>query len=123
MTTKYDTFFSRAGEAMRESAIRKMGAVLAQSRDIISFAPGYPAEDSFAWEAFAEIASELLSGADGSVLQYGPTRGYRPLRDAIVSIMSERRITASVGRLVVTTRLAAGSGPDCAASCSILATS
>jgi 2-aminoadipate transaminase len=103
MTTRYEAFFSRAGEAMRESAIRKMGAVLAQSRDMISFAPGYPAEDSFAWDAFAEIARELLSGADGSVLQYGPTRGYKPLRDVIVSLMSERHIAASVGRLVVTT--------------------
>jgi 2-aminoadipate transaminase len=103
MTTKYETFFSRAGQSMRESAIRKMGAVLAQAHDMISFAPGYPAEDVFPWEAFAEIARELLSGNDGSVLQYGPTRGYKPLRDAIVTIMAERHITASVGRLVVTT--------------------
>ncbi|HKW03291.1 MAG TPA: PLP-dependent aminotransferase family protein [Vicinamibacterales bacterium] len=103
MTTKYEPFFSRAGHAMRESAIRKMGAVLAQAHDMISFAPGYPAEDVFPWEAFAEIARELLSGNDGSVLQYGPTRGYKPLRDAIVTLMAERHITASVGRLVVTT--------------------
>ena len=39
----YDAFFSRSAERMRESAIRKMGTVLAQGRDIISFAPGYPA--------------------------------------------------------------------------------
>lgn len=103
MTTNYETFFSRAGEAMRESAIRKMGAVLAQAHDMISFAPGYPAEDSFAWNAFAEIARELLSGEDGSVLQYGPTRGYKPLRDTIVSLMSDRHITASASRLIVTT--------------------
>jgi len=103
MTTKYEAFFSRAGEAMRESAIRKMGAVLAQAHDMISFAPGYPAEDSFAWTAFAEIARELLSGEDGSVLQYGPTRGYKPLRDTIASLMGERHITASASRLIVTT--------------------
>ena len=80
-----------------------MGAVLAQAHDMISFAPGYPAEDVFPWEAFAEIARELLTGNDGSVLQYGPTRGYQPLRDAIVELMGERGITARADRLVVTT--------------------
>ena len=64
--TQYEQFFSRAGQTMRESAIRKMGAVLAQARDMISFAPGYPAEDSFAWDAFADIARDLQSGDDGS---------------------------------------------------------
>ncbi|MFI5177027.1 MAG: PLP-dependent aminotransferase family protein [Vicinamibacterales bacterium] len=101
--TQYDTFFSRAGEAMRESAIRKMGAVLAQARDMISFAPGYPAEDVFPWEAFADIARELLSGADGSVLQYGPTRGYKPLREVILSMMRDRLGAAPGGSIVVTT--------------------
>jgi 2-aminoadipate transaminase len=101
--TQYETFFSRAGESMRESAIRKMGAVLAQSRDMISFAPGYPAEDAFPWEAFSDIAHELLSGADGSVLQYGPTRGYKPLREVIVAIMRDRHITTPGGSVVVTT--------------------
>jgi len=101
--TQYEPFFSRAGQTMRESAIRKMGAVLAQARDMISFAPGYPAEDAFAWEAFAEIARELLSGEDGSVLQYGPTRGYKPLRDFIAGLMQERHITAAASSVVVTT--------------------
>jgi 2-aminoadipate transaminase len=101
--TQYEQFFSRAGQTMRESAIRKMGAVLAQARDMISFAPGYPAEDTFAWEAFAEISRELLSGDDGSVLQYGPTRGYMPLRDVIAGLMHERHIAASASSVIVTT--------------------
>jgi 2-aminoadipate transaminase len=96
-------FLSRAGEGMRESAIRKMGMVLAQTRDIVSFAPGYPAEDAFPWEAFSAIARELLTGADGSVLQYGPTRGFPPLREAIVALMGERGITVPFERVIVTT--------------------
>jgi 2-aminoadipate transaminase len=101
--TTYDKFFSRSGDAMRESAIRQMGTVLAQARDMISFAPGYPAEDSFPWQAFSEIARELLTGADGSVLQYGPTRGYRPLRDVIVGLMRDRSVTVAAAQIVVTT--------------------
>lgn len=101
--TQYEQFFSRAGQTMRESAIRKMGAVLAQARDMISFAPGYPAEDTFAWDAFADISRDLLSGDDGSVLQYGPTRGYKPLRDFIAGLMQERHITAIASSVIVTT--------------------
>ena len=101
--TTYDRFFSRSGDAMRESAIRQMGTVLAQARDMVSFAPGYPAEDSFPWQAFSEVARELLTGADGSVLQYGPTRGYRPLRDVIVGLMRDRSVTVTAEQLVVTT--------------------
>jgi 2-aminoadipate transaminase len=99
----YDAFLSRAAENMKESAIRKMGTVLAQARDIISFAPGYPAPQIFAWADFQEIARELLSGADGSVLQYGPTRGYRPLLETIAEIMAGRNVRTTPERLLVTT--------------------
>ena len=78
--TNYDSFLSRASGHLKQSAIRQMGMVLAGAKDIVSFAPGYPAEDVFPWEAFRAIAQELLGGADGSVLQYGPTHGYGPLR-------------------------------------------
>jgi 2-aminoadipate transaminase len=99
----YDAFLSRAAEQMKESAIRKMGGVLAQGRDIVSFAPGYPAPQTFAWADFQEIARELLTGADSSVLQYGPTRGYRPLLEAISGIMAQRGVNTPVERLLVTT--------------------
>ena len=76
--TRHDQFFSRAAEQMKESAIRRMGSVMAGSRDIVSFAPGYPAPETFPWTDFRDIAADLLGGKDPGVLQYGPTRGYRP---------------------------------------------
>ena len=94
--TTHDQFFSRAAERMQQSAIRKMGSVMASGRDIISFAPGYPAPDTFAWRDFQAIAAELFGSQDGSVLQYGPTRGYRPLLDVILGIQQRRGITAAV---------------------------
>jgi 2-aminoadipate transaminase len=99
----YDAFLSGAGEQMQGSAIRKMGVVLAQNRDIISFAPGYPAPETFPWADFQEIARELLSGADGTVLQYGPTRGYHPLLEQLVAIMKSRGVTSAIDRLLITT--------------------
>ncbi len=99
----HDHFFSQNATAMRESAIRQMGTVLAQSTGMISFAPGYPAEDAFPWAEFRAIAAELLTGADGSVLQYGPTRGFPPLREVNLDIMRSRGITSTAEQLVVTT--------------------
>ena len=99
----YDDFLSSAAAEMQESAIRRMGTVLAQSREIISFAPGYPAPETFPWEEFAAITRELLQGTDGSTLQYGPTRGYKPLLDAIAGIMQSRGARTSGDRLLVTT--------------------
>ena len=99
----YDEFFSRAAERMKESAIRKMGTVLAQSQNIISFAPGYPAPETFPWAEFTEITQALLGGSDGSVLQYGPTRGHKPLLDVIAGIMAARDVRTSPERLLITT--------------------
>ena len=101
--TNYENFLSRAALGMRESAIRKMGTVLAQARDIISFAPGYPDPATFAWDEFRAITSELLSGADGTVLQYGPTRGHKPLLGAITEILTARGISSAAEHLLVTT--------------------
>jgi 2-aminoadipate transaminase len=98
----YDAFLSRAAGRMQESAIRKMGTVLADTREMVSFAPGYPAPEAFPWTEFGEIASELLRG-DGTVLQYGATRGYRPLLDSILEIMADRGVALSREQILVTT--------------------
>jgi 2-aminoadipate transaminase len=103
MTTNHQQFLSIAAEGMRESAIRRTGAVLASGRDIISFAPGYPAPDTFPWNELGEIAAELLGGRETGVLQYGPTRGYRPLLETIASMMEQRGIATKLEDLLVTT--------------------
>jgi 2-aminoadipate transaminase len=99
----YEGFFSRAAGHMRASAIRKMGGVAAQGRDIVSFAPGFPAPETFAWPEFQEIARELLSGRDAAVLQYGPTRGFGPLLEQVAGVMDRRGVPTSMDRLMVTT--------------------
>lgn len=101
--TNYEQFFSEAGRALRESAIRKMGTVLAASREVISFAPGYPAQESFAWEAFRGIADDLLTRQSRDLLQYGPTRGYRPLVETIIGLQKARGITSTADEIIVTT--------------------
>jgi 2-aminoadipate transaminase len=99
----YDAFLSRAASGMKESAIRRMGAVVARNGDVISFAPGYPSAETFPYQDFQEIARELLSGSDEQVLQYGPTRGFRPLVDLVAGIMAHRGAPTTTERLLITT--------------------
>lgn len=99
----YDDFLSRAAAGMQESAIRRMGSILAQNRDLISFAPGYPAPETFPWADFSEITRELLNGSHASALQYGATRGFRPLLEMIAGIMQTRGVAPAMERLLVTT--------------------
>jgi 2-aminoadipate transaminase len=99
----YDSLVSRAGVALQSSAIRQMGTVAAQRPDVISFAPGYPSPSTFAWQDYREIAADVLSSADPGALQYGPTRGFGPLLDAILGIVGQRGIRATREDLLVTT--------------------
>ena len=99
----YAGYLSRAANTMQESAIRKMGTVSAHLPDVISFAPGYPSPETFPWDDFRAITHELLGARDRTTLQYGPTRGFRPLLDAIRGVLSGRGIDASLEELLVTT--------------------
>jgi 2-aminoadipate transaminase len=99
----YDHFLSKAALKSQGSAIRKMGVMAVRVPDMISFAPGYPDPAVYAWEEFREIASELLDGHDGSVLQYGPTRGHKPLVEACLEMLAGRDIKADFDQVMITT--------------------
>ncbi len=99
----YDLCFSRAASTMQESAIRKMGGMAGRVGDLVSLAPGFPAPELFAWDEFRDVARSVLDGSDPSVLQYGATRGYRPLVEALIQILGERGIAATPEEIMVTT--------------------
>jgi 2-aminoadipate transaminase len=99
----YQPFFSRAASGMQESAIRKMGLLGSRAPDLISFAPGYPDPASFPWDEFRAITADAFKARDAAALQYGPTRGFAPLVDAIGQVLSARRITAGSDQILVTT--------------------
>jgi 2-aminoadipate transaminase len=101
--TVYEKFLSPAGRQLHESAIRRMGTVLARAPDMVSFAAGYPDPASFPWDEFRQLADELLSGRDASVLQYGPTRGFEPLLESIIEVLAARNIHAMLDQVTITT--------------------
>jgi len=100
--TDYTRFLSSTGRQLAESAIRRMGTVVAGATDLVSFAPGYPAPELFPWDELRDISAGLLSGADSDTLQYGPTRGYGPLLEAVAGLSAERGIRATGDQLLIT---------------------
>jgi 2-aminoadipate transaminase len=101
--TTYDHFLSTVALKSQGSAIRKMGVMALRVPDMISFAPGYPDPAVYAWEEFRDIAASLLASHESSVLQYGPTRGFKPLLESCADILARRGIAAAPDQIMVTT--------------------
>ena len=99
----FERFFSRAAAGMWESEIRRMGSLAAQVPDLISFAAGHPDPTTFPWDALRGIADNLLRGKDVQALQYGSTRGYRPLVESLDDILKPRGIVSTMDERIVTT--------------------
>ena len=100
--TNHERFLSPIGRQLQESAIRRMGTVVARHTDLVSFAPGYPDATLFPWKELRDISVELLDGRDGTTLQYGPTRGYAPLLECVLAILDARGIQASMADVLIT---------------------
>ena len=98
----YTRFLSSTGRQLAESAIRRMGTVVAGATDVVSFAPGYPAPELFPWDELRDISATLLDGTDADTLQYGPTRGYAPLIESVIGLSGERGIRATRDQLLIT---------------------
>ncbi len=89
MATERPLFrFSALAEKMQPSPIRELFRVI-QQPGMISFAGGLPDPDTFPVEGFAACA-DVLQRQGRTVLQYGASEGYPPLRDAITDMMASR---------------------------------
>ena len=94
---------SKAAEHFQESAIRRIGALSASVPGLISFAAGYPAPEVFPWEDLQSITAQILAKHDGNTLQYGATRGYRPLIEHLLAnTLKARGITARFEDVIIT---------------------
>jgi len=64
---------------VKASAIREILKVT-ERPDILSFAGGLPAPESFPAEAIAQAHERVFATEAGQALQYGTTEGFTPLR-------------------------------------------
>lgn len=87
--------------SMGNSAIREILKVTEQPH-IISFAGGLPAPEMFPLADIKDSYASVLGAGDPSVLQYGTTEGYLPLREEIAAQMRAKGVRAEADNIILT---------------------
>ena len=93
--------YAQRTKSAKSSIIREL-LKLTQNPEIISFAGGLPAPEVFPVARFQEACHRVLQTQAAAALQYGPTEGYRPLREYIVAHMARYGILANVDNVLIT---------------------
>ena len=100
MVSDYKEILSDSAKGMKRSAIREL-LKLTQKPEIISFAGGLPAKESFPLEQLQEICAEVIATDGAASCQYGSTEGVPELleilaqryRDQGLSYVTKENIT------------------------------
>jgi 2-aminoadipate transaminase len=93
---------TRRAQQLTSSVIREILKVTEQP-DVISFAGGLPAPQTFPTEEIRAACDRLLTADASASVQYGPTEGYTPLREWIAASHRARGCHISPGQVLVTT--------------------
>jgi len=91
--------FAKRLQNMGGNVIREILKVT-QQPDIISFAGGNPALDTFPAQELSEITQDILRD-NPNILQYGTTEGYGPLREYIAGWVSQFGIKATTADVLI----------------------
>jgi 2-aminoadipate transaminase len=83
---------ARRIDSMRPSEIREI-LKLTQKPGVISFAGGLPSPELFPAKELAAVTAVILEKDGASALQYAPTEGHGPLREAVAARMNAKRGT------------------------------
>lgn len=97
-----DNRFATRMQGVAGNVIREI-LKLTQQPGIVSFAGGMPAPDAFPNEILAELSQELLRDNKVSMLQYGTSEGYYPLREWIAQWVSKKGIKATPEEVLILT--------------------
>ena len=100
MVSDYKEILSDSAKGMKRSAIREL-LKLTQKPELISFAGGLPAKESFPLEQLQEICAEVIATDGAAACQYGSTEGVPELleilaqryRDQGLSYVTKENIT------------------------------
>jgi 2-aminoadipate transaminase len=101
MIKDLSAFYSKNALNMKRSEIREL-LKFTRLPDIISFAGGLPASETFPVKELEEISCELLREKGSTALQYGPTEGEFALREEIAKWMSREKIPVRPENILVT---------------------
>lgn len=93
--------FAKRMDNIKASEIREL-LKLTQQPEIISFAGGMPAPESFPVQEFRAVSKKVLDTQAEQALQYGPTEGYPNLRKEITVRMKRVKVNASSDDILIT---------------------
>ncbi|MED4602962.1 PLP-dependent aminotransferase family protein [Paenibacillus validus] len=93
--------FSETIDSFKSSAVREI-LKLTQGRSIISLAGGLPNEQYFPLDAVRDAFARVFEQGN-SVLQYGLTEGFTPLRESISKHLARKGIHAGIDNMLLTT--------------------
>ena len=93
--------FSDKVSGVAPSAIREI-LKFTSDPEVISFAAGNPAPETFPVETIAKLSAEILSAEPISALQYSVTEGYMPLRKWLEEDLRKKNMFAEGDSVVVT---------------------
>ncbi len=102
MIKSVNEFLSASGKNMQRSAIREILKLL-QNPDMISFAGGLPAAETFPVDDLKEIVTEVLEKEGADTLQYGTTEGDPLLRSMLAQKHNREGLNISPENIIITT--------------------
>ncbi|MDQ1771715.1 aminotransferase class I/II-fold pyridoxal phosphate-dependent enzyme [Labilibaculum sp. A4] len=102
MITNLEDILSDSAKSMKRSVIREL-LKLTQKPEIISFAGGLPAPNTFPIEELKQISNEVLEEDGDAALQYGATEGDTKLREILTERYQKQGLTISSDNLVILT--------------------
>ena len=100
--TLWSERFAQRTQRMTSSVIREL-LKLTEQHDIISFAGGLPAPETFPVTEMEVAAQRVLEEHGAAALQYSPTEGYRPLRELVARHMRRYGIKVTPDHVLITT--------------------
>ncbi|TAH51263.1 MAG: PLP-dependent aminotransferase family protein [Chloroflexota bacterium] len=101
MKTLWEQHYAQRTQRIKSSAIREL-LKLAERKDVISFAGGLPAAESFPLKQLEQAMQRVIAQSDGAAFQYSTTEGYLPLRDMIARHTSRYGLNITPDNLLIT---------------------
>ena len=101
MQTPWAERYAQRTQRMRSSAVREL-LKLTELPDVISFAGGLPAPETFPVDRFAAAFNKVMADHGARALQYGTTEGYTPLREMIARRSTRYGINIELDNVLIT---------------------
>jgi 2-aminoadipate transaminase len=99
---RYAGLFAERTKVMRSSAMRDLMA-LTERDDVISLAGGLPDTSTFPPDSYAALMSTVAAESCARALQYGPTEGFRLVKECIAAVMAAEAMRVDPDEVMVTT--------------------